>query len=149
MRLARNTTPVSGHPECAARLTAILNALGTVPFAALEWRDRLRPRASNSPVSTAKATSNVFSAGFPNRNITPSTGTPSFRRAREAALRAAGAVCAAVDAVLRQEADNAFCAIRPPGHHAEPAQAMGFACSTMPPSAPPTPAPFTIWNGWR
>ena len=42
---------------------------------------------------------------------------------------------------------NAFCAIRPPGHHAEPAQAMGFARSTTPPSVPPTPAPFTIWNG--
>ena len=44
----------------------------------------------------------------------------------EAALRAAGAVVAAVDAVMAGEADNAFCAVRPPGHHAEPRQAMGF-----------------------
>src|SRR5439155_18193152 len=44
----------------------------------------------------------------------------------EAALRAAGAVVAAVDAVAAGEADNAFCAVRPPGHHAEPARAMGF-----------------------
>jgi acetoin utilization deacetylase AcuC-like enzyme len=43
-----------------------------------------------------------------------------------AALRAAGAVVAAVDAVIAKEADNAFCAVRPPGHHAEPEQAMGF-----------------------
>src|SRR5205814_2045060 len=43
-----------------------------------------------------------------------------------AALRAAGAVVAAVDAVVGGEADNAFCAVRPPGHHAEPARAMGF-----------------------
>jgi acetoin utilization deacetylase AcuC-like enzyme len=43
-----------------------------------------------------------------------------------AALRAAGAVCAAVDAVIAGEATNAFCAIRPPGHHAEPDRAMGF-----------------------
>ena len=44
----------------------------------------------------------------------------------EAALRAAGAVVAAVDAVVAGEADNAFCAVRPPGHHAEPGRAMGF-----------------------
>src|SRR3546814_4225470 len=44
----------------------------------------------------------------------------------EAALRAAGAVVAAVDAVMAGEADNAFCAVRPPGHHAEPDRAMGF-----------------------
>ena len=45
---------------------------------------------------------------------------------REAALRAAGAVIAAVDAVMARQAKNAFCAVRPPGHHAEPDRAMGF-----------------------
>ena len=44
----------------------------------------------------------------------------------EAALRAAGAAVAAVDAVIGGEADNAFCALRPPGHHAEAERAMGF-----------------------
>ncbi len=44
----------------------------------------------------------------------------------EAALRAAGAAVAAVDAVVAGEARNAFCAVRPPGHHAEPGRAMGF-----------------------
>lgn len=44
----------------------------------------------------------------------------------EAALRAAGGVCAAVDAVCRKEVRNAFVACRPPGHHAERSQAMGF-----------------------
>ena len=51
-------------------------------------------------------------------NICPGT--------RLAAYRAAGAACAAVDAVLGGLARNAFVAIRPPGHHAEPNEAMGF-----------------------
>ena len=44
----------------------------------------------------------------------------------EAAYRAVGAGIAAVDAVVGGDADNAFCAVRPPGHHAEPDRAMGF-----------------------
>ena len=43
-----------------------------------------------------------------------------------AAFRAVGAVCDAVDRLLTDKADNAFCAVRPPGHHAEPKLAMGF-----------------------
>ncbi|NQV58525.1 MAG: histone deacetylase family protein, partial [Alphaproteobacteria bacterium] len=43
-----------------------------------------------------------------------------------AAQRAVGAVCAAVDAVMAGHAKNAFCAVRPPGHHAEPERSMGF-----------------------
>ena len=44
----------------------------------------------------------------------------------EAALRAAGGVIAAVDRVMSGKVQNAFCAVRPPGHHAEPTRAMGF-----------------------
>ncbi|MGZ8193247.1 MAG: histone deacetylase family protein, partial [Methylobacter sp.] len=45
---------------------------------------------------------------------------------KNAAFRAVGAVCDAVDKILAGKADNAFCAIRPPGHHAKPDLAMGF-----------------------
>ena len=57
-------------------------------------------------------------------NIDPDTGLAPG--SGEAALRAVGAACAAVDAVVAGEARNAFCVVRPPGHHAEPSQAMGF-----------------------
>jgi acetoin utilization deacetylase AcuC-like enzyme len=48
------------------------------------------------------------------------------RYSLEAAYRAAGSTIRATELVLSGEVDNAFCAVRPPGHHAEPAQAMGF-----------------------
>jgi acetoin utilization deacetylase AcuC-like enzyme len=44
----------------------------------------------------------------------------------QAAKRAAGAVVSAVDRIMSDEVDNAFCAVRPPGHHAESDRAMGF-----------------------
>lgn len=44
----------------------------------------------------------------------------------QAALRAVGAACAAVDQVMQGNVNNAFCAVRPPGHHAEPEHSMGF-----------------------
>jgi len=52
--------------------------------------------------------------------------TPTSEGSWDAALHAAGAGCAMVDALLGGEAPTAFCALRPPGHHAEPARAMGF-----------------------
>ncbi|MCX7818254.1 MAG: histone deacetylase [Kiritimatiellae bacterium] len=56
-----------------------------------------------------------------------STGdTPISRGSWEAATHAAGAVCDAVDAVLDRRLRNAFCAVRPPGHHATPNRGMGF-----------------------
>jgi len=45
---------------------------------------------------------------------------------RDAILRAAGAVIEAVDMVMKGDVQNAFCAVRPPGHHALPDRAMGF-----------------------
>ncbi|HRD47988.1 MAG: histone deacetylase family protein [Candidatus Competibacter sp.] len=116
-----------GHPESPARLTAIFNALRTAPFAALKWRD--------APPATVEQLIRIHTPAYVDRVFArvPKQGhhaldgdTILSPQSGEAALRAAGAVCAAVDAVLGQEASNAFCAIRPPGHHAEPNQAMGF-----------------------
>jgi acetoin utilization deacetylase AcuC-like enzyme len=116
-----------GHPECPARLTAILNTLKTVPFAALEWRDA--PQATDEQLTrihTPQQVERLF-AHVPRRGHYAIDGdTIISPQSGEAARRAAGAVCAAVEAILNGEANNAFCAIRPPGHHAEPNQAMGF-----------------------
>ncbi|HCK80011.1 MAG TPA: histone deacetylase family protein [Candidatus Competibacter sp.] len=116
-----------GHPECAARLSAILDALKAAPFAALEWRDA--PLASIDQLTRIHVPAHVerILSGIPKQGYYAIDGdTIVSPQSGEAALRAAGAVCAAVDAVLQDEAGTAFCAIRPPGHHAEPSQSMGF-----------------------
>lgn len=116
-----------GHPERPARLRAVLSALDDPAFEALERREApLAERAQIERVHPSDYVEAVFAA-------VPGSGTAHLDgdtvvspASGEAALRAAGAVTAAVDAVMAGEADNAFCAIRPPGHHAEPDRAMGF-----------------------
>jgi len=115
------------HPESPARLRAVLEALDRPEFARLDRREA--PEAALADIAR------VHPRGFIERMLAavPLAGhagidadtilSPDSGRA---ALRAAGAVVAAVDAVVAGEADNAFCAVRPPGHHAEPGRAMGF-----------------------
>ncbi len=119
--------PGAMHPESPARIRAVLSALGAAEFEGLERREA--PLASEEQVGRVHDPAYVSAvlAAIPEQGhrgldgdtiVSPASG--------EAALRAAGAVCAAVDAVVAGEAENAFCAVRPPGHHAEQAQAMGF-----------------------
>jgi acetoin utilization deacetylase AcuC-like enzyme len=119
--------PGAGHPERPERLKAVLAALDHPDFADLDRRE--------APMATAAQIARVHDAGFVRALLESVPGTGMVRLdadtvmspdSGEAALRAAGAVCAAVDAVMSGEASNAFCAVRPPGHHAEPGHAMGF-----------------------
>ncbi|MGH6889124.1 MAG: histone deacetylase family protein [Rhizomicrobium sp.] len=117
-----------GHPERVDRLHAVLRALDETGFAQLIRIDA--PRADRDALLRVHAPSLVELVL--NARIAPghfelidadtamSSGSP------EAALRAAGAVITAVDRIMAGEFANAFCAVRPPGHHAEKARAMGF-----------------------
>ena len=117
--------PGPGHPESPARLAAVLDALHAA-LPGLEWRDA--PAASREAlarVHTAALLEQLFDIAIDGtRRIDDDTliseGSP------EAARRAAGAVVAAVDAVMAGETLRAFCAVRPPGHHATRDRAMGF-----------------------
>lgn len=115
------------HPERPARLQAVLAALEGPDFAALERLEA--PRAKRAQIGRVHDLDYVdmLLAAVPDVGRADlDADTTLSAGSGEAALRAAGAVCAAVAAAVRGEAKNAFCAVRPPGHHAEAAQAMGF-----------------------
>ena len=119
--------PGRHHPESPARLRAVLAALDDPEFARLERREA--PEAAREDllrVHSRRHVEGILAAVPKTGHIAIDADTVLSPASGEAALRAAGAVVAAVDAVVANEADNAFCAVRPPGHHAEPQRAMGF-----------------------
>ena len=121
-----------GHPECPQRLDAIDDHLLATGLAAvLERRDA--PAVSMDDLGRAHESrfvgelrdvlERIAEEGI-SRAIDPDTvATPGTWAA---AIRAAGAAVAATDAVIDGAVENAFCSVRPPGHHATRDQAMGF-----------------------
>jgi len=116
------------HPECPDRLSAIndrLIAAGLdlylsfhdAPIAEVEQIARAHPRDY-----VEELLASVPEHGI--RHLDPDTAM--CPHTMKAALRAAGAGILATDLVVRGEVENAFCAVRPPGHHAERSKAMGF-----------------------
>ena len=118
------------HPESPARLRAIEDQL------ILARLDGLVERASAPLADEAAILRNHTEAalGLVRANLPAAQGdyypldgdTLLCRDSYRAALRAAGAAVAATDAVIAGSIDNAFCAVRPPGHHARPGAPMGF-----------------------
>src|ERR1700756_2106279 len=119
--------PGRHHPEAPARLRAILDALADPEFARLERREAPEAALEDLVAVHPRAhVERVLRAVPKSGHVGIDADTILSPASEAAALRAAGAVVAAVDAVVAKEADNAFCAVRPPGHHAEPERAMGF-----------------------
>jgi acetoin utilization deacetylase AcuC-like enzyme len=123
--LAHDTGP--GHPESSARLAAVLEALDDPRFSEFERIEApAATREQLARVHTRELIDAVLDAPIATgwRRLDPDTVMSPA--SAEAALRAAGAVCAAVDAVVAGTHRSAFCAVRPPGHHATHDTAMGF-----------------------
>ena len=121
-----HVTPL-GHPERPDRLRAINAALGEDKFPALARAEA--PAAALETIALCHPMDYIAHI----REATPQRGmvridadTSLSPGSFEAALRATGGALHAVDEVVARRADNAFVAVRPPGHHAETARAMGF-----------------------
>ncbi|GAB2797189.1 histone deacetylase family protein [Dyella kyungheensis] len=119
--------PGPAQPESPARLRAVLQALDHDRFAAI---DRVEaPRATREQllrVHTPEHVERILAIAPDEGTVRLDEDTLMSPGSAQAALRAAGAVVAAVDAVLGADGGQAFCAVRPPGHHATPDRAMGF-----------------------
>ncbi|MCZ6588452.1 MAG: histone deacetylase family protein [Alphaproteobacteria bacterium] len=119
--------PSPSHPESPERLRRVLQVLEAPEFEALERREA--PQATTAQIALMHPESQInriFSKIPQSGYAQIDADTIASPGSGEAALHAAGALVAAVDAVMAGEADNAFCAVRPPGHHAEAQQSMGF-----------------------
>lgn len=117
------------HPECPARLSAIndhLIAQGLdhylvhheAPLATFEQLLRVHPASHLTRLKESSPLHGIV-------HLDPDTAMNPYTW--QAALRSAGAGVIAVDLIMAGEVQNAFCAVRPPGHHAERCQAMGFS----------------------
>jgi acetoin utilization deacetylase AcuC-like enzyme len=118
----------AGHPESPNRLRAIMQHLeqsGTAARLARieprkaedEWITQIHTPSYLAMLKTHAPTNGRVSLD-PDTSMSPGSLT--------AAYLAAGGALAAVDAIMSQQVDHVFCAVRPPGHHAEAGRAMGF-----------------------
>ncbi len=127
-----------GHPECPERLDAIHDRLLVTGIADL-LDQREAPMATLADVELAHDEQHVAAIDALRQRLAVhvmQTGEAGYARidpdtsmngkSWDAAMRAVGAVTAAVDAVMAGELENAFCAVRPPGHHACHDHSMGF-----------------------
>lgn len=118
----------SWHPECPERLAAINDRLISTGIAT-------HLKHFDAPLASAESLARAHSVDYVHRlqSSVPSDGyraldpdTSMNAHSMQAALRAAGAVVDATDRVISGEIANAFCPVRPPGHHARRTAAMGF-----------------------
>lgn len=117
-----------GHPESPARCDAIINALSNASFK--NQLCYLKPRPAQEEEILACHTAEYLA--IVKREVAAgasmlSTGdTPICKNSLDTALYAAGGVLTAVDALFEAKVKNAFCVVRPPGHHATSQRGMGF-----------------------
>ncbi len=121
--------PGPRHAESPARITAVINGIGNIPGTEMLPAPRateVQLEATHTPDYWKRLLELEPQRKDPQSRIAVDADTFLSAGSVDATLRGSGAACFAVDQVLTGKARNAFCATRPPGHHASSATAMGF-----------------------
>ena len=123
----QNHNTGEGHPEKIGRVTAVIDNFKKLDNKNLIWKKPSRFDRSLLEITHNSDYINFVEKSFPKKGLSFLDGdTIISPGSKEATLDAVGSIIAAIDGVQNNEFKNAFCAVRPPGHHAEKNKAMGF-----------------------
>ena len=123
----KNHITGSGHPEKIDRVTAIIDNFKKVDNKNIIWKKSIKFDEYFLNKTHSKDYINHVKHSFPKKGLVFLDGdTIVSPGSKDATTDAVGSIITAIDGVQNKEFKNAFCAVRPPGHHAEKDKAMGF-----------------------
>ena len=123
----QNHNTGEGHPEKIDRVTAVIDNFKKIDNKELIWKYPTKFDQSFLINTHSSEYINLVSKSFPESGLAFLDGdTVVSPGSKEATKDAVGSIITAIDGVQQKEFKNAFCAVRPPGHHAEKDKAMGF-----------------------